>query len=153
MAGLVPAIHVFLALPKRRTWMPGTRPGMTTSATERCRSNSPRDAAGKHAAVDDEFGSGYVARGVGGEIQHALRDFGRLAGAAERRHHFRPLVGVDRRILSGASRLRRDLAPDRGVDDTGMNRVDADAVAKGCTLHRDCLGEQPHAALGRAVTR
>jgi hypothetical protein len=29
MAGLVPAIHVFLRGPK--TWMPGTRPGMTTS--------------------------------------------------------------------------------------------------------------------------
>jgi hypothetical protein len=27
MAGLVPAIHVFLATAK--TWMPGTRPGMT----------------------------------------------------------------------------------------------------------------------------
>jgi hypothetical protein len=28
MAGLVPAIHVFLEDDKR-TWMPGTRPGMT----------------------------------------------------------------------------------------------------------------------------
>jgi hypothetical protein len=27
MAGLVPAIHVFAA--RRKTWMPGTRPGMT----------------------------------------------------------------------------------------------------------------------------
>jgi hypothetical protein len=27
MAGLVPAIHVFVAAGK--TWMPGTRPGMT----------------------------------------------------------------------------------------------------------------------------
>jgi hypothetical protein len=32
MAGLVPAIHVFLAILRRKTWMPGTRrtrPGMT----------------------------------------------------------------------------------------------------------------------------
>jgi hypothetical protein len=29
MAGLVPAIHVFLATTVRKTWMPGTRPGMT----------------------------------------------------------------------------------------------------------------------------
>src|ERR671939_702056 len=29
MAGLVPAIHVF-ASTARKTWMPGTRPGMTT---------------------------------------------------------------------------------------------------------------------------
>jgi hypothetical protein len=29
MAGLVPAIHVLLCA-RRKTWMPGTRPGMTT---------------------------------------------------------------------------------------------------------------------------
>jgi hypothetical protein len=28
MAGLVPAIHALAA--KRKTWMPGTRPGMTS---------------------------------------------------------------------------------------------------------------------------
>ena len=31
MAGLVPAIHVFLLEVARKTWMPGTRPGMTSS--------------------------------------------------------------------------------------------------------------------------
>jgi hypothetical protein len=31
MAGLVPAIHVFFVRSrKRKTWMPGTRPGMTS---------------------------------------------------------------------------------------------------------------------------
>src|ERR1700716_1869665 len=29
MAGLVPAIHVFFCAGERKTWMPGTRPGMT----------------------------------------------------------------------------------------------------------------------------
>jgi hypothetical protein len=29
MAGLVPAIHVFMGLPVVKTLMPGTRPGMT----------------------------------------------------------------------------------------------------------------------------
>jgi hypothetical protein len=29
MAGLVPAIHVFSFVKSRKTWMPGTRPGMT----------------------------------------------------------------------------------------------------------------------------
>jgi hypothetical protein len=29
MAGLVPAIHVFTRGKKFKTWMPGTRPGMT----------------------------------------------------------------------------------------------------------------------------
>src|SRR5258708_13459771 len=33
MAGLVPAIHVFLSR-AAKTWMPGTRPGMTSFATE-----------------------------------------------------------------------------------------------------------------------
>ena len=31
MAGLVPAIHVFL-LKQSKAWMPGTRPGMTREA-------------------------------------------------------------------------------------------------------------------------
>jgi hypothetical protein len=29
MAGLVPAIHVFICAATGKTWMPGTRPGMT----------------------------------------------------------------------------------------------------------------------------
>jgi hypothetical protein len=29
MAGLVPAIHVFCRIKRSKTWMPGTRPGMT----------------------------------------------------------------------------------------------------------------------------
>jgi hypothetical protein len=31
MAGLVPAIHVFLAPHILKTWKPGTSPGMTTN--------------------------------------------------------------------------------------------------------------------------
>jgi hypothetical protein len=30
MAGLVPAIHVFLAVEFFKTWMPGIKPGMTS---------------------------------------------------------------------------------------------------------------------------
>jgi hypothetical protein len=33
MAGLVPAIHVFLGFGESKTWMPGTRPGMTILPT------------------------------------------------------------------------------------------------------------------------
>jgi hypothetical protein len=29
MAGLDPAIHVLLGLTSKKTWMPGTKPGMT----------------------------------------------------------------------------------------------------------------------------
>jgi hypothetical protein len=32
MAGLVPAIHVFSRRHAAKTWMPGTRPGMTTTS-------------------------------------------------------------------------------------------------------------------------
>jgi hypothetical protein len=31
MAGLVPAIHDFAVLNRLKTWMPGTRPGMTVA--------------------------------------------------------------------------------------------------------------------------
>jgi len=34
MAGLVPAIHVFAVFNAAKTWMPGTRPGMTSEATK-----------------------------------------------------------------------------------------------------------------------
>jgi hypothetical protein len=34
MAGLVPAIHVFLTLGANKTWMPGTSPGMTKQLTD-----------------------------------------------------------------------------------------------------------------------
>ena len=34
MAGLVPAIHVLTHLEQPKTWMPGTRPGMTWSACD-----------------------------------------------------------------------------------------------------------------------
>jgi hypothetical protein len=33
MAGLDPAIRVFLFISSARTWMPGTRPGMTENVT------------------------------------------------------------------------------------------------------------------------
>jgi len=36
MAGLDPAIHVFDAK-ERKTWMPGTRPGMTVTLVSRTR--------------------------------------------------------------------------------------------------------------------
>ncbi|SHL12630.1 hypothetical protein SAMN05444159_5061 [Bradyrhizobium lablabi] len=44
MAGLVPAIHVFLAARLVKTWMPGTGPGMTSFAIRfiGCISTQPR---------------------------------------------------------------------------------------------------------------
>jgi hypothetical protein len=37
MAGLDPAIHVFLAVSRDKTWMPGTNPGMTSFDRRRIR--------------------------------------------------------------------------------------------------------------------
>ncbi len=34
MAGLAPAIYVF-NIPAKKSWMPGTRPGMTTETLQR----------------------------------------------------------------------------------------------------------------------
>jgi hypothetical protein len=58
MAGLVPAIHVFLIQPTRKTWMPGIKPGMTECvarpvASLRHRRDRNRDRADIVAAVDD----------------------------------------------------------------------------------------------------
>jgi hypothetical protein len=39
MAGLVPAIHGFLDL--KKTWMPGTRPGMTMTSVKMARNKAP----------------------------------------------------------------------------------------------------------------
>jgi hypothetical protein len=43
MAGLVPAIHVFAH--RRKTWMPGTRPGMTNLKFAACSNANPYAAA------------------------------------------------------------------------------------------------------------
>jgi hypothetical protein len=53
MAGLVPAIHVFLMLPE--TWMPGTSPGMT-SWMHRCLGPLSK-RIGHDAAVDAQRGA------------------------------------------------------------------------------------------------
>jgi hypothetical protein len=34
MAGLVPAIHVFVSNQESKTWMPGTKPGVTMKGDE-----------------------------------------------------------------------------------------------------------------------
>jgi hypothetical protein len=41
MAGLGPAIHVFLVQKERNTWMPGTSPGMTVEKVTHQRAASP----------------------------------------------------------------------------------------------------------------
>jgi hypothetical protein len=44
MAGLVPAIHVFVYCIEK-TWMPGIKPGMTSERIPQCPSNSPKNNA------------------------------------------------------------------------------------------------------------
>src|SRR5438876_591957 len=73
MAGLVPAIHVLLAA-NLKTWMPGTRPGMTAESPRspdqplRCAARLLGDlGAGEHAGD-------FLAPPVGGKLAHAGRD-------------------------------------------------------------------------------
>jgi hypothetical protein len=54
MAGLVPAIHVFL---NAKTWMPGTRPGMTMEMQVNwtCSNRGGRQDAKKSESAVDRF--------------------------------------------------------------------------------------------------
>jgi hypothetical protein len=47
MAGLVPAIHVFLSNGAKKTWMPGTRPGMTKTNREPLSAYFPARGGGR----------------------------------------------------------------------------------------------------------
>src|SRR5580765_4875769 len=83
MAGLVPAIHVFLAA--AQTWMPGTRPGMTrrrtapgTGARSSVRGRSPpiKSAAGCAGVLPVRLADGTgkaVGRGRHQDQVHVVR--------------------------------------------------------------------------------
>src|SRR5689334_11554278 len=59
MAGLVPAIHVFIFACRRKTWMPGTRPGMTTI---NMLPEQKLDAlVERHALIERQMASGLAA--------------------------------------------------------------------------------------------
>jgi hypothetical protein len=51
MAGLVPAIHVFPDGETVKTWMPGTRPGMTESGFAACHAIAEPVMAGLVPAI------------------------------------------------------------------------------------------------------
>src|SRR5712691_5737916 len=74
MAGLVPAIHVF-CLVRRKTWMPGTRPGMTNKWLMHLPARRPEGRAAEHAELHATGHRGAVDRA--GEIErqrHRLGD-------------------------------------------------------------------------------
>src|SRR5438270_3295654 len=119
----------------------------------RCQGAAAGDRAAGDAAIDDELGAGDIARCVRGEKQDAVGDVLRLANAAERRAGAADFLNIDRRVMPGGGKVGPDLAPDRGVDDAGMHRVDPDVVAARGAFHRDRLAEQPDAAFCRAVAR
>src|SRR5438128_331167 len=56
------------------------------------------DAACGDAAIDDQLGSGDIARGIRGEEQDAVGDLLGLAGTPERRADLRQFVGAHRLI-------------------------------------------------------
>jgi galactarate dehydratase len=71
MAGLVPAIHVFAA----KTWMPGTRPGMTITMT------NPKGVAtmGKREVVTEK--PRYIKLNARDNVAIVVNDFGLPAGS------------------------------------------------------------------------
>src|ERR1700752_4382917 len=92
---LCPAIHVFVAAEKSRTWMPGSSPGMTTTIDSLPR--RPTLGAGlrhwrgrAHRYVPDLLGI-FANGAVGGEPRHS-RDI-EDRGASPGRHHLP--AGVD----------------------------------------------------------
>ncbi len=73
MAGLVPAIHAFYLIHPAKTWMPGTRPGMTE---ERMLPEQKLDVLlDRHAVIEREMGSGLEA----GAYVKLSREFAELS--------------------------------------------------------------------------
>jgi len=73
MAGLVPAIHDFFLAESAKSWMPGTRPGMTEGvipASESCRMIRPisaRQGARSRGVVGVERGAAPARRLAAGD--------------------------------------------------------------------------------------
>src|SRR4051812_35463876 len=104
MAGLVPAIHVFLdAAPK--TWMPGTSPGMTApfgAPAILLRRLEDRDIVGDRGAAHIKDAAEFWVRKL-----HAL---GRLPRKLHRGHHMHGDAGRADRVafgLQSAGRIDR----------------------------------------------
>ena len=76
MAGLVPAIHVFLAEAHPKAWMPGTSPGMTTERATRVTFDDVRRIALAWAEVEDGTSYGTPALKVRKKLLVRLREDG-----------------------------------------------------------------------------
>src|ERR1700687_132004 len=74
MAGSVPAVHVFVAR-STKTWMPGTRPGMTSARETTHEAIRPHRKAARHQARQ------WL------ELETHLRKDRRLLRSADRRRH------------------------------------------------------------------
>jgi len=64
MAGLDPAIHVFLVsmYPESKTWIPGTRPGMTELFERPALGQFVKARVGRKSRIRPHIGSSLVAR-------------------------------------------------------------------------------------------
>src|SRR5579885_2438637 len=90
------------------------------------------------AAVNHEFGAGYERRLIRGEEQDDVGDLFGRARALHRRHR------GDRVEKLPGQHVRH-----RGLDHSGMHRVDADVV--GCVVDRADLAQNPDRALGSVI--
>jgi hypothetical protein len=76
MAGLDPAIHVFLAEAHPKAWMPGTSPGMTTERATRVTFDDVRKIALAWPEVEDGTSYGTPALKVRKKLLVRLREDG-----------------------------------------------------------------------------
>src|SRR5580658_4768836 len=109
MAGLVPAIHVFDSCAGSKTWMPGTRPGMTNVTIDLAKTPSFR-LDGKRALVT---GGG---RGIGLAAASALAEAGAHVTLAAR-------TKSEIEEAAAAIRMRGDKADAMALDVTDVESM------------------------------
>ena len=124
------------------------------------RETSPADAARRTpllrriAAVDDEAGAGHETGIIRGQEYDAERDVVGGAEAADRVQALCNIAGCFDIVGPGLCRAGGErLLAHVGVDDAGMNGVDANAITGAAEGNRRRLGEQCHAALRHGVDR
>ena len=75
---------------------------MASGETDRCTLHPPRHPTRIHPAIDDEFSPRHIARGIGSEIQHTLRDLGitSIVNLTSSVHDYKGLSGFGIEIVS-----------------------------------------------------
>ena len=93
----VPAIHVFNFSTRRKTWMPGTRPGMTAYTSRHCRARPGNPyRTGERRNAPSPAGGGSRTKGARGGV------VGRRAPAVLQLPESRPTIWREGRLIRHA---------------------------------------------------